>query len=204
MTEMSPKVRSQYKNEIRERIIKSAVSAFSKYGFDKAKMEDISSESNISKGTLYLYFKSKEDLFFAICEDNNKKLKDHLSLLFVRNKRDLMQNAEMFYDNFQKLMDIEDQKLYLEIISECSRDPKLRKLMLEQRLKIFNIVAEYLDHQVQKGFIKGDVNVSTLASGLVSLYDGLALNKIIGIENDFNKKSWTETIKAIFASITCK
>jgi TetR/AcrR family transcriptional repressor of uid operon len=201
---MSPKVSSQYKTEIRERIIKSAVTAFSKYGFDKARMEDISSESNISKGTLYLYFKSKEELFFAICEDNNKKLKEQLSLLFVRSKRDLMQNAEMFYDNFQRLMDIDDQKVYLEIMSECSRDPKLRKLMLEQRLKIFNIVAVYLDLQVKKGFIKDDVDVSTLASGLVSLYDGLTLNKILGIENDFNKKSWIETIKAIFASITCQ
>jgi TetR/AcrR family transcriptional repressor of uid operon len=201
---MSPKVSSQYKTEIRERIIKSAVTAFSKYGFDKARMDDISAESNISKGTLYLYFKSKEELFFAICENNNKKLKEQLSMLFVRDKRDLIQNAELFYDSFQKLVDIDDQKVYLEIMSECSRDRKLQKLMLEQRLKIINIVKRYLDLQVKVGLIRDDVDVSALASGLVSLYDGLTLNKVMGIENDFNKKSWTETIKAIFTSITCR
>ncbi len=109
----------------------------------------------------------------------------------------------MFYDSFQKLMDIDDQKVFLEILSECPMDPKLRNVVLEQRLRILNIVAGYLDLQVKKGCIKDDVYVPTLTSGLVSLYDGLPSNKIIGIGNDFNKKSWTETMRAIFPSITC-
>jgi AcrR family transcriptional regulator len=31
-------------------------------------MEDIAEVAKLAKGTLYLYFKSKEDLFYAICE----------------------------------------------------------------------------------------------------------------------------------------
>ncbi len=91
---MSPKVSIRYKIESRERILQSAITIFSKYSFDKARMEDISTVADVSKGTLYLYFKSKEEpFFFAICENNIKKLKEHLDLLLSKKKEDLRYNA---------------------------------------------------------------------------------------------------------------
>ncbi len=198
---MSPKVSTQYKAETRDRIISSAVINFSLNGFDKARMEDIAIDADVSKGTLYLYFKSKEGLFYAICQNNVKKLKGQLDVLFSQSKGDLLHNAERFYDSFQDMVKDDEQKIAFEIISECSRNQKLRKAMYEQRLNIFGIVSEYLNLQIEKGFFKKDVDVNAIACGLVSLYDGLSLSKIIGISNDFNKRVWTETVKAIFSSL---
>ena len=198
---MTPKISTQYKAETRDRIISSAVINFSLNGFDKARMEDIAIDADVSKGTLYLYFKSKEDLFYAICQNDAKKLKGQLDVLFSQSKGDLLYSAEKFYDSFQDVVKDDEQKIAFEIISECSRNQQLRKVMYEQRLKIFGIVSEYLNLQIEKGFFKKDVDVNAIACGLVSLYDGLSLSKIIGISNDFNKRAWTETIKAIFASL---
>ena len=83
---LSPKVSSQHKSEIQEKIIDAAILSFSKRGFDKTRMEDIAVESNIGKGTLYLYFRSKEDLFHTICEKNIKKIKEQLDMLFFQKK----------------------------------------------------------------------------------------------------------------------
>ena len=198
---MSPKVSTHYKAETRDRIISSAVINFSLNGFDKARMEDIAIDADVSKGTLYLYFKSKEDLFYAICENNVKKLKGKLDVLFGQSKGDLLYNAERFYDSFQDMVKDDEQKIAFEIISECSRNQQLRNVMYEQRLKIFGIVSEYLNLQIEKGFFKKDVDVNAIACGLVSLYDELSLSKIIGIGNDFTKRAWAETIKAISASL---
>jgi TetR/AcrR family transcriptional repressor of uid operon len=198
---MSPKVSTQYKAETRDRIISSAVINFSLNGFDKARMEDIAIDADVSKGTLYLYFTSKEGLFYAICQNNVKKLKGQLDVLFSQSKGDLLHNAERFYDSFQDMVKDDEQRISFEIISECSRNQQLRKIMYEQRMKIFGIVSEYINLQIEKGFFKKDVDVNAIACGLVSLYDGLSLSKIIGISNDFNKRAWTETIKAIFASL---
>ena len=68
-----PKGNNQYKSEVRERIIESAVECFARTGFDRTKMDDIANVSDVSKGTLYLYFKSKEDSFYGICEASLKK-----------------------------------------------------------------------------------------------------------------------------------
>ncbi len=198
---MSPKVSSQYKTETRDRIIHSAVINFSLNGFDKARMEDIAIDADVSKGTLYLYFKSKEDLFYAICQNNIKKLKGHLNVLFTNSKEDLLYNAEKFFDGFQDAIKDDEQNISFEIIAECSRNQRLRKVMYEQRIRILEIVSEYLNLQIKKGFVKKDLDINAIAYGLISLYDGLSLSKTIGISNDFNKKVWTETIKAIFASI---
>ena len=198
---MSPKVSTQYKAETRDRIISSAVINFSINGFDKARMEDIAIDADVSKGTLYLYFKSKEDLFYAICQNSVKKLKGQLDVLFSQSKGDLLYNAERFYDSFQDMVKDDEQRIAIEIMSECSRNQQLRKVMYEQRVKVLDIVSEYLNLQIEKGFFKKDVDVNAIACGLVSLYDGLSVSKIIGISNDFNKRAWTETIKAIFASL---
>lgn len=50
----------------REEIIKAAEKVFFTVGFDKSTMDDIAEEAELSKGTLYLYFKSKDDLHMAV------------------------------------------------------------------------------------------------------------------------------------------
>ena len=196
---MCPKVTPQYKTEIRERIIQSAVECFSNYGFDRTRMDDIAYTSDLSKGTLYLYFKSKEDLFYAICENNLKTVKDQLSHIFTK-KEDLVYDAEQFYENFQKRKG--NEKVFFEIIAESSRNAKLQKILYEQRMKVYDIVKGYLDVQVKKGFFRKDIDTKAVASGLVSLYDGLTVSKLLGFSESYNKKTWTETVRALIAGIS--
>ena len=196
---MCPKVTPQYKTEIRERIIQSAVECFSNYGFDRTRMDDIAHTSDLSKGTLYLYFKSKEDLFYAICENNLKTVKDQLSHIFTK-KEDLVYDAEQFYENFQKREG--NEKVFFEIIAESSRNAKLQKILYEQRMKIYDIVKGYIDVQVKKGFFRKDIDTEAVASGLVSLYDGLTVSKLLGFSESYNKKIWTETVRALIAGIS--
>jgi AcrR family transcriptional regulator len=53
----------------RAQIIDGARRMFLAQGFDAASMGAIAREAGVSKGTLYVYFKSKEELFEAIVED---------------------------------------------------------------------------------------------------------------------------------------
>jgi len=47
----------------------AALEVFSEKGFASAKLEEIARRAGVSKGTLYLYFKDKEDLFRAVVRD---------------------------------------------------------------------------------------------------------------------------------------
>ena len=196
---MCPKVTTQYKTEIREKIVDAAIVTFSKHGYDRTKMDDIAETANLSKGTIYLYFKSKEELFYAISENNIKALKEQLSVLFTKSE-DLISDSQKFYVNFRKASEQSD-KVFLETIAESSRNHRLQEMLYHQRMKVLDIVTEYLKLQIKKGFFRSDIDIDSVAVGLVSLYDGLSISKIIGISEAQNKKSWNETIKAILSSL---
>ena len=199
---MCPKVTSQYKTDVRERIVQSAIECFSKYGFDRSRMDDIAKTADLSKGTLYLYFKSKEDLFYDICENNLKMIKEQLSEIFATKKEDLVSDVEQFYENLQRIENKGSEKVFFEIVAESARNPKLQRILYEQRTKIFDVVKEYLDFQVEKGFFRKDIDTEAIASGLVALYNGLAVSKFLGISGNLNKKSWLGTVKAIISGIS--
>jgi len=63
---MSP--RPNVSDERKNQIINAAEGVFTKKGFEDARMDDIAEETGLSKGTLYLYFKSKDDLIIAILD----------------------------------------------------------------------------------------------------------------------------------------
>ena len=157
--------------------------------------------AKVSKGTLYLYFRSKEELFFAISERNITKLKEQLSALFTTKKEDLILNAEKFYDNFYKEIGQDFEKVFFEIIAESSRKSKLQKMLYEQRIRTFDVIIEYLNLQVKRGFIKKDIDINAIAAGLVSLFDGLSISKVLGISENKNRQAWLGTVKAIFNGI---
>ncbi len=63
---MSP--RPNVSDERKAQIINAAEDVFTQKGFNEARMDDIADETGLSKGTLYLYFKSKDDLIIAILD----------------------------------------------------------------------------------------------------------------------------------------
>ncbi len=54
------------KERRRQQIMVAAKRVFSEKGFNKATMEDIAQEAELSPGTLYLYFKNKEELYASL------------------------------------------------------------------------------------------------------------------------------------------
>ena len=52
----------------REAILQAALGAFSRYGFRRAAVDDVAREAGVAKGTVYLYFDSKESLFRAVAQ----------------------------------------------------------------------------------------------------------------------------------------
>ena len=194
---MCPRVSLQHKQNIKNKIIEGAITTFSKYGYDKSRMDDIAITANLSKGTIYLYFKNKEELFNAISERNTNELKNQLTKLFD-NTDDLITRIENFYEDF----DDQGYRMFFEIIAESSRNTNLKQLLYQERRKILDIIIDYLNIQKDKGFIRKDIEITEIAYGFLSLYDGLKINKLLGIDEDQNKNTWSRIVKAIFTGIS--
>jgi AcrR family transcriptional regulator len=68
-----------------ERIVDGALVALARRGQHKFSMTDVCTESGVSRGTLYRYFASKEDVIAAIEERLETSLRDHLTTAIAEN-----------------------------------------------------------------------------------------------------------------------
>ena len=199
---MRTKFTPQYKTELKERIMQSAMENFAKNGFDRTRMEDIATTAGLAKGTLYLYFKNKEDLFYAICDHNLEELRNQLSRLFNR-KENILLDAERFYDEYRKGSLGSD--IWFEMIALSTRSPKLKKILAENQSKVYQVVKEFLKTQIERGFLREDIKIDVIASALIALYNGLAVNKLLlQTSNSESQKAWIETIRALIGTDATK
>ncbi len=63
------------KIDIKKQIIETSKKLFSKYGYKKVSMQDIANYLHKTKGSLYYYFNNKEEIFFAIVDEDTQNLK---------------------------------------------------------------------------------------------------------------------------------
>src|SRR5690606_34424283 len=62
----------------RERILAAAERIFARHGFFAAKVSDVAKEAGVADGTIYLYFKSKDDLLISLFERRMRQVNDTL------------------------------------------------------------------------------------------------------------------------------
>src|ERR1700754_5260656 len=63
----------------RERILDAAERIFARHGFFAARVSEIAKEAGVADGTIYLYFKSKDDLLISLFEHRMKQVNAVLS-----------------------------------------------------------------------------------------------------------------------------
>jgi len=68
----------------RERILSAAERIFARHGFFAAKVSDVAKEAGVADGTIYLYFKSKDDLLISLFERRMQQVNDTLKAAVER------------------------------------------------------------------------------------------------------------------------
>ena len=68
MRPRSRAVSEEQKIERRNTILQTALAGFADTAYDELTMDHIAAAAGLAKGTLYLYFRSKEEVFLALCE----------------------------------------------------------------------------------------------------------------------------------------
>ena len=67
------------------------------------------------------------------------------------------------------------------------------------------MVKEFLKKQIERGFLGEDTKVDVVASVLIALYSGLAVNKLLlQTSSSENQKAWIETIRALIGTESTK
>src|SRR5437868_7362857 len=89
----------------RERILAAAERIFARHGFFAARVSEIAKEAGVADGTIYLYFKSKDDLLISLFEDRMERINQNL--------RDAIASESNARDRLKRVI-----RLHLELVQQ--------------------------------------------------------------------------------------
>ena len=115
----------------RKKIIDKAWELFIKNGYEETKVEDITRELGISKGSFYTYFATKDELLYEILEKIKKKLINVLGAIDISQELDkvLEDYVRAKMNNAVQLLN----NMRLNIVEKNVLNPKLRNFFEELR-----------------------------------------------------------------------
>ncbi len=93
-------------------IIRKAIEIFSRNGYHKTKISDITSALNISTGTFYIYFSNKHELFIKVIDDVFRTIVGDAAIA-LKGTDDFVERmiirGRIFYDNYTKYSELLNQ-----------------------------------------------------------------------------------------------
>lgn len=199
----------QRKNEnLKEKIIQTAIVQFSKKGFSNTSMDEITKESGVSKGLLFYHFKNKEELYLqalsrginSTLDFANKLTKIADAGLFQKREK-LFQDLERYYDLVVTKREKDLERLWLDGMLEAKKNPRLKKILIEHEEEMMRIGVQLLKAgRETTNMLDGhnDEELMEVARGLLALYKGIILEKSIGKNPKEIKKTWVRIVYSVY------
>jgi len=170
---MCPRTRQEFQ-EIREnkrrKILDSAIECFATSGYHTVTISDLAVHAGISKGLMYNYFSSKEELLKAIYNEIVSEMMqffdpDHRG---ISDRKDLLQYLERSFRHLKSNLIL--WKMYMAIFSQ----PAVQEILKEEILAVSQEPVAMIElYFKEQGYKKPSVEVaflSTLFSGVVIEY----------------------------------
>lgn len=152
--------RDRSRDARRTSIVAVARAAFLQNGYAATSMSTIASALGGSKGTLWAYFPSKEDLFVAVVDDVTDNFRQHVDDAF-RPGQDCSATLRDFFERLlRKLLDPESVRLHRLIVGEGERFPEIGKIFYARGPQVvLKRLSAYIGACMEDGSLRMDDSV---------------------------------------------
>lgn len=158
----------------RERILRAAIRVFARKGFYATRVSEIAKAAGVADGTIYLYFKNKDDVLISIFDDRIGKL-----ITVLREETARYARVE---DRIRAIIEIqlgllEGSRDLAEVITVNLRQSSrlLKQYAAPSFSAYLEVVAGVIADGQREGVLRGDVSPRTIARSLWGALDGILL-----------------------------
>ena len=196
--------KAREKKQRRKDIIDAAERVFFSKGFNSSTIDDIAAEAELSKGTLYLYFKSKGELCISIVLRGLKIVHSMFEEVFNKDVR-AIDKIGMLGDTYLYFHD--RYKDYSEVLINyrnrremCDDSSKSLRETIEENEKINNVLIKIIESGIEDGSIRKDVAPIRTSYAIWGALSGLLPSLMLSDNKieQFLKFQNRETLKYIF------
>ena len=180
----------------REAILRAAIKVFARNGYFNSKVSDIASEAGIADGTVYLYFKSKEEILHSIFDRAMEEF-------IAEGKREIAE-IEKADDKLRRIAQLHLEKLGADRDAAVVFQVELRgstKFMEEFSAAGFaeylNIIRETIAEGQKQGIFRQDLNATICSKILYGALDEMVTNWILS-KKPYALAPMADTVMEIF------
>lgn len=121
-----PSRRQEASAQRRQAVIDAGLEVFSTRGFAAARLDDVAERAGVAKGTIYLFFKDKEDLFEQIVLGATAPVLARIESVISRADLPLEETLSRLFEVFQsEILATKRKEILRLVITEGARFPKI-------------------------------------------------------------------------------
>jgi TetR/AcrR family fatty acid metabolism transcriptional regulator len=184
------------KNDKYPRILASAVKIFADFGFHQSTISQIAREAGVADGTIYLYFKNKDDLLVQVFNYKTKQVFDRF--------KEAVDKADKPVDKLRNLIHCH--------LTEFQRDPNMavvylaetrrKNRLVEDQIRImskmyYDLVAEIIELGQQNGSIRRELYLGLVKRFILGSVDE-AVNTWLHSDREYELTSMTDPLVDLF------
>lgn len=195
----SGRSRSQkQRSDKRVRIVDAAVGVFAEKGYRSARISDIARRAGVADGTIYLYFRNKEDLLLTIFEEKMDGILTGLRAAVdgIGSPADRMRAFARFHFEQMRLQPALAQVLQVELRQSTRFVREYRPERLWEYLGVFEAI---LEEGQKTGAFRSDIDPFLVKWAFFGALDELSIQWVVARKRDrFNLEKAAEQVVDVF------
>jgi TetR/AcrR family fatty acid metabolism transcriptional regulator len=175
----------------RARILDAAVKVFAERGFHSATVAQIAQAANVADGTIYLYFKSKDDLLLRLFDEKMTELLAEARSALAE-ERSAPARLRRFIQLHLSLVE-RNPELASVLIVELRQSAQFIKAADRAKLAAYvDLIAEIVKGGQESGELEGGISPGTVKRAIFGALDELALGWLLSGRRQTLKKTAVE------------
>ena len=164
--------------EKRDRILRAAVTIFSRKGFFNSKVSEIARAASVADGTIYLYFRNKDDLLISLFEEKMGEVVADVRRRIADGGNSL-EKLKKFIENHMDLLEREAGLVEVLQVELRQSTKFLKDYTPVKFFEYLEIISDILEEGRKEGIFRPDLNVSIARRAIFGALDELSLTYIL-------------------------
>jgi AcrR family transcriptional regulator len=189
-----PKVVPEYREDAKRRIIEAAMDVIAERGSDRMRIDDVAQKLGVTKGAVYWYFKSKEDLIGAVLD----RIRSDVQKVEFDSyyNRPFEETLMQMYDRYA-LTDDRQRAIFFEAFALATRNTDVRHATREYYEGLASTFETVIRKERKQHFLQTQVDDEKLALLMVALYSGLQNYLLVWMHQKEIRDLWLEGIRIL-------
>ena len=164
--------------EKRDRILRAAVKIFSRKGFFNSKVSEIAQAASVADGTIYLYFRNKDDLLISLFEEKMGEVVEDVRRRIAAGGNAL-EKLRIFIGNHMDLLEREAGLVEVLQVELRQSTKFLKDYTPVKFFEYLEIISDILEEGKREGVLRPDLNISIARRAIFGALDELSLTYIL-------------------------